>query len=135
MKKTLISILLLTWYISFPLANNNQSSIFDKNSSNADSEKINLLIKLAEKYFKDSIDKGLQCANEALGISLKGNSPEQQAKVLNTIAKAYKIKNDNENALKNYFRVLEICKKSKELKYIAQAIQQYRACLCKFRPV
>lgn len=121
MKKTLISILLLTWYISFPLANNNPAPIFDKNSSKADYEKINLLIKLAEKYFKDSVDKGLQCANEALSLSLKGNSLEQQAKVLNTIAKAYKIKNDNENALKNYFRVLEICKKSKELKYIAQA--------------
>lgn len=69
----------------------------------------------------DSVEQSYRFALQALELAKNSNSLTEQAKALTSIAKAYKIKNDNEKALKNYLLALEIRKQLGEPKYIAQS--------------
>ena len=57
------------------------------------------LLDIAEKYLQVSPEKSIEYAKSALLLSQKYNLPNQQARALNTIANAYKLKNENENTL------------------------------------
>ena len=71
--------------------------------------------------YNDSLDNYLSDAFKAYEVSKMSNSLEEQAKRLNTIAKIYRSKGENEKALNYYLLALEIRKKLPNPKYIAQS--------------